>query len=163
MCKAVGKYLPVIKVFPADKAGSITPAHYDVSAFMLDTPSQDHGGTGRIFDWNLAVEFKKRITKTAHSLRRPEPRKCCEGDRNGATLCGRREQRRGGFPGPKRPRQAARFYPDMQKLLTQVPDATGHFGPYGGMFVPETLMAPLHELAAEYEKAQGRSRRSATS
>jgi len=42
----------------------------------------------------------------------------------------------------------------MQKLLTQVPDATGHFGPYGGMFVPETLMAPLHELAAEYEKAK---------
>jgi tryptophan synthase beta chain len=42
----------------------------------------------------------------------------------------------------------------MQKLLTQVPDATGHYGPYGGMFVPETLMAPLHELAAEYEKAK---------
>ena len=41
----------------------------------------------------------------------------------------------------------------MQKLLSQVPDATGHYGPYGGMFVPETLMAPLHELTAEYEKA----------
>ena len=35
-----------------------------------------------------------------------------------------------------------------------MPDATGHFGPYGGMFVPETLMAPLQELAAEYEKAK---------
>ena len=42
----------------------------------------------------------------------------------------------------------------MQKVLTQVPDATGHYGPYGGMFVPETLMAPLHELAVEYEKAK---------
>jgi tryptophan synthase beta chain len=43
----------------------------------------------------------------------------------------------------------------MQKLVTSsVPDATGHFGPYGGMFVPETLMAPLQELAAEYEKAK---------
>jgi tryptophan synthase beta chain len=41
----------------------------------------------------------------------------------------------------------------MQNLLTQVPDDTGHFGPYGGMFVPETLMAPLHELTAEYELA----------
>ncbi len=40
------------------------------------------------------------------------------------------------------------------KVLTQVPDATGHFGPYGGMFVPETLMAPLHELTVEYEKAK---------
>ena len=33
--------------------------------------------------------------------------------------------------------------------MTQMPDATGHFGPYGGMFVPETLMAPLQELATE--------------
>ncbi len=61
--KAVGKYLPVIKVFPADKARTITPEHYEVSAFMLDTPSEERGGTGRIFDWNLAVEFKKRTTK----------------------------------------------------------------------------------------------------
>jgi tryptophan synthase beta chain len=34
------------------------------------------------------------------------------------------------------------------------PDATGHFGPYGGMFVPETLMTALHELTAEYERAR---------
>ncbi|HXX40897.1 MAG TPA: tryptophan synthase subunit beta [Chthoniobacterales bacterium] len=34
-----------------------------------------------------------------------------------------------------------------------VPDRRGHFGPYGGMFVPETLMSALHELAAEYEHA----------
>ena len=41
----------------------------------------------------------------------------------------------------------------MQNVVTQVPDDTGHFGPYGGMFVPETLMAPLHELTVEYELA----------
>src|SRR5437870_10707246 len=35
-----------------------------------------------------------------------------------------------------------------------VPDLQGHFGPYGGMFVPETLMSALHELAAEYERAK---------
>ena len=59
--KAVSKYLPVIKVFPADLAQTITPVQYDVVAFMLDTPSAERGGTGRVFDWNLAVEFKKRI------------------------------------------------------------------------------------------------------
>jgi tryptophan synthase beta chain len=32
------------------------------------------------------------------------------------------------------------------------PDAGGHFGPYGGMFVPETLMHPLEELRAAYER-----------
>ena len=30
------------------------------------------------------------------------------------------------------------------------PDATGHFGPYGGRFVPEVLMAPLEELEKAY-------------
>ncbi len=35
-----------------------------------------------------------------------------------------------------------------------LPDAHGHFGQYGGMFVPETLMYALRELAAEYEKAK---------
>src|SRR5436853_954896 len=35
-----------------------------------------------------------------------------------------------------------------------VPDAQGHFGPYGGRFVPETLMYPLQQLEEEYFKAQ---------
>ena len=35
-----------------------------------------------------------------------------------------------------------------------LPDATGHFGPYGGRFVPETLMHPLQELEEEYFRAQ---------
>jgi tryptophan synthase beta chain len=35
-----------------------------------------------------------------------------------------------------------------------LPDATGHFGPYGGVFVAETLQAALHELNIEYEKAR---------
>ena len=30
------------------------------------------------------------------------------------------------------------------------PDSSGHFGPYGGSFVAETLMAPLEELTAAY-------------
>jgi phosphoribosylanthranilate isomerase len=61
--KAVSKYLPVIKVFPADLARTVTPGQYEVSAFMLDTPAAERGGTGRVFDWNLAVEFMKRTTK----------------------------------------------------------------------------------------------------
>lgn len=35
-----------------------------------------------------------------------------------------------------------------------LPDARGHFGPYGGMFVAETLMAALEELKAEYARAK---------
>lgn len=39
-------------------------------------------------------------------------------------------------------------------MSTQLPDAAGHFGTYGGMFVPETLMAPLQDLAAIYESTK---------
>src|SRR6266849_10022492 len=39
------------------------------------------------------------------------------------------------------------------KPVTQ-PDSLGHWGRYGGRFVPETLMAPLEELTAAYEVAR---------
>jgi tryptophan synthase beta chain len=35
-----------------------------------------------------------------------------------------------------------------------LPDSAGHFGPYGGIFVPETLMAALEELESVYAKAR---------
>jgi tryptophan synthase beta chain len=38
-----------------------------------------------------------------------------------------------------------------------LPDPEGYFGPYGGRFVPETLMAPLAELTRAYDKV-GRQR-----
>jgi tryptophan synthase beta chain len=34
------------------------------------------------------------------------------------------------------------------------PDESGHFGPYGGRFSPESLIGTLDELTAEYEKAR---------
>ena len=37
---------------------------------------------------------------------------------------------------------------------TALPDARGRFGPYGGRFVPETLMHPLQELEREYFRAR---------
>ncbi len=44
--------------------------------------------------------------------------------------------------------------PNNTLVNSNLPDATGHFGPYGGRFVPETLMHPLQELEAEYRRAQ---------
>jgi len=35
-----------------------------------------------------------------------------------------------------------------------LPDARGHFGAYGGVFVPETLIFALNQLDAEYRRAQ---------
>ena len=34
------------------------------------------------------------------------------------------------------------------------PDSSGHFGPYGGRFVPETLISALDELEREYQRAR---------
>lgn len=40
------------------------------------------------------------------------------------------------------------------KAATQRKASPGRFGPYGGRYVPETLMAALEELEREYEKAR---------
>jgi len=38
--------------------------------------------------------------------------------------------------------------------LTSSPDAGGHYGPYGGRFVPEALVAALDEIDAEFAAAE---------
>lgn len=43
---------------------------------------------------------------------------------------------------------------DLGTLDLNQPDLKGHFGPYGGRYVPETLMHPLKELEEEYFRAQ---------
>jgi tryptophan synthase beta chain len=38
--------------------------------------------------------------------------------------------------------------------MTAQPDQSGHFGPYGGRYVPEVLMAPIEELEKAYLEAR---------
>ena len=38
----------------------------------------------------------------------------------------------------------------MTHTVSHLPAARGHFGPFGGRFVPETLIPALDELEAEY-------------
>jgi tryptophan synthase beta chain len=40
----------------------------------------------------------------------------------------------------------------LKILIYNYPDSTGHFGPYGGIYVAETLMGALEELNQAYEK-----------
>jgi tryptophan synthase beta chain len=44
--------------------------------------------------------------------------------------------------------------PELEVDPTSLPDARGHFGMYGGMYVPETLMTPLFELTEAYHEAR---------
>jgi len=42
----------------------------------------------------------------------------------------------------------------MSTILQNPAAAAGRFGPYGGRYVPETLMVPLFELERAYELAK---------
>ncbi len=62
-----------------------------------------------------------------------------------------------GSPRPRSPSTVPRphiIVRTMSTIATKAPDAAGHFGPYGGRYVPETLMHPLQELEREYLRAQ---------
>jgi len=63
-----------------------------------------------------------------------------------------------GRPGrPRAPRGGGRAQaggPRAAGLGARLPDGGGHFGRYGGRFVPETLMSPLVELERAYAAAR---------
>src|SRR6185437_9067603 len=44
--------------------------------------------------------------------------------------------------------------PPAEPDIAPVPDRAGHFGEFGGLFAPESLMAALEQLAKEYEAAR---------
>jgi len=44
--------------------------------------------------------------------------------------------------------------PSVDADVSQVPDATGRFGSFGGRYVPETLMKALVQLTEEYDQAR---------
>ncbi|MBM3797274.1 MAG: tryptophan synthase subunit beta [Acidobacteria bacterium] len=39
-------------------------------------------------------------------------------------------------------------------MITSEPDTRGHFGPYGGRYVPETLMSPLEDVERAWREAR---------
>jgi len=53
--------------------------------------------------------------------------------------------------GPELPRASAA----VAEPTPHDPDSRGHFGLYGGRYVPEALMAVIEEVTAAYEKARG--------
>ncbi|WP_299562468.1 tryptophan synthase subunit beta [uncultured Mycolicibacterium sp.] len=53
--------------------------------------------------------------------------------------------------GPALPRPSAA----VAEPTSHDPDARGHFGVYGGRFVPEALMAVIEEVTTAYEKVRG--------
>ena len=50
--------------------------------------------------------------------------------------------------------EPAKYNFELETDPETLPDARGHFGNYGGMYVPETLMTPLFELTEAYHAAR---------
>src|SRR5450756_2854022 len=50
------------------------------------------------------------------------------------------------------PRKSRPSYRESRMKMHDLPDSHGHFGPYGGIFVAETLIQALDELRIAYEK-----------
>src|SRR3972149_4187008 len=71
---------------------------------------------------------------------------------------GGREQGRGGRARAQGPGQGpavrGRGEGGQVTRAAALPDAQGHFGRFGGRFVPETLMAPLVQLERGYPRAR---------
>src|SRR2546422_114169 len=108
---------------------------------MAADPDDDGGGA-----WRRA--------SADHSLRRPHPRQRGAGGGHRASARGGRELRRGGAAGQEGSRQGPALHRRGEGRAMRLPDARGHFGRFGGRFVPETLMAPLIELEKAYLAAR---------
>src|SRR5205807_1484000 len=88
--------------------------------------------------------------------RRPHPRQRRRGDRGRPPPRGRRRQRRRERAGSQGPRGddgllRGREPGERRSEMSQVEE---RFGPYGGRYVPESLIAALDELTAAWEEAR---------
>src|SRR6266508_3521147 len=96
------------------------------------------------------------------SLGRAHPGERGPGRGHGEAVCGGRELRGRGASPHQGSRQSAALRGRRPRDLhmtprapapASLPDASGHFGRFGGRYVPETLMEPLVELETAYKAA----------
>ncbi len=126
-------------------------------ALLADTPSASHGGSGRAFDWTMVPGPQERHMplvlaggldehNVGAAVRAVRP--YAVDVSSGVEIGQRREERRQDRTIHRR--GTCRGCRDVMKPY-DLPDARGHFGPYGGTFVAETLMHALEELRDAYE------------
>jgi phosphoribosylanthranilate isomerase len=136
------------------------------SALLLDAPVEGYGGGGKVFDWSViptGVPCPVVLSGGLNPASVIDGMRCVRPwavDVSSGVEAGQRHQGcgpdapvlRGGArhrppPRPSNPEESTMFE-------YQQPDARGHFGPYGGSFVAETLIHALDELKAQWEIAR---------
>ncbi|SDN37194.1 bifunctional phosphoribosylanthranilate isomerase/tryptophan synthase subunit beta [Alkalicoccus daliensis] len=126
-----------------------------VDGFVVDTKSPGHwGGTGNKFDWGAVPSYQKEAKRQGVScfiaggvtpdnikellLYQPDGIDVSSGIESKETKDERKMKQ----------------MTDSLKNIYQAPDALGRFGPFGGKYVPETLMYALEELENAYRDAK---------
>ncbi len=161
-----------LAVIKALRVGSdFTPkasSRYRSADILLDAFSSElRGGTGLQFDWTRAQETSSNLShgarlflagglraeNVAEAIARVQP--------YAVDVCSALEA----APGIKNPQLVREFMKAVresaegrsevaQSFGSAEPDDNGHWGSYGGRYVPETLIAPLDELTKAYQEAR---------
>lgn len=167
-CKALHD-LAVIKAL---RVGTdFTPAaiaRYQAVDVLLDAFSYElRGGTGLPFDWTMAQETSRHLNVgsrlfLAGGLSAENVSEAITTVRPFAVdVCSALES----APGIKNPELVRAFMKAVRATAQETvvvpgnngrsqPDQHGHWGRYGGRYVPETLIAPLDELTKAYREAE---------
>ncbi len=145
--------IKALRVGPEPTPESI--AEFPVHAFLLDARDELlFGGTGRVCDWEVAARVGRQHPVILAGGLRPE--NVPVGDSHRSPVRRRCVQR--GRVGPRQegqgPAGGLHGRGSKMRIAQSGPDELGHFGPYGGRFVPETLMSPLRELEQAYVAAR---------
>lgn len=141
--------VPVLKVLAADETLADRAATFPSVDLLVDHPSG--GGSGTPWNFELVRELVAagRRVWIAGGLSPENVKEAVQGARpHGVDASSGLES----APGQKDPDKVREFVRRAREGVEarSAPDARGYYGPYGGRFVPETLMPALEELDEAY-------------
>jgi hypothetical protein len=126
-----------------------------IAGLLLDAHVEGYGGGGQAFDWALIPPSLPLPMILSGGLNPGNVGEAIRRVRPWAVDVSSGVERAKGIKDMRKISEFIAGVRDaMQDLPYQLPDAGGHFGPYGGIFVAETLMPALTELREAYEVAQ---------
>ena len=146
----------VIKAIHVASAADIHAAEaYRTDFHLFDRRGKGlWGGTGESFDWELLRGHRSDVPDILAGGLRPD--NVAGGGRRHPALRGRRRQRRRGRARAQGPRGDGRLLRGgaAGRHRQRMSAVEERFGPYGGRYVPETLIGALDELTAAWGEAR---------
>jgi hypothetical protein len=146
-------YLRAARVRPGLDLVEFARSFPDARGLLLDAFVEGYGGGGHVFDWTLIPPCLPSFLVLSGGLTADNVGDAIERVRPVAVDVSSGVEMSKGI---KDHSKIAAFVAAVRKADEQYnfPDAKGHFGPYGGVFVAETLFGALDELKAAYAACQ---------